>query len=248
MPTPSFRRTLQYVMTLAFGWLGLCAHCEAFSRLPGYHAIAAPMPELTEAGYDAVSDTFTAIDLGTFWLFPHPLDPYDPSAITDVVGVWSTTALVDAFGSTNGGAFVWIASSPSLGISTPTLLMAGPVLSTTWESLGFTTMANVDYLAPQLASLWGPIGSIELISFVALGEPPYWSDSPCPICTEPWQSSASFHRYSHDEVWGSPRRIPEPSSIALLALATIAMAFACRREAALQRPVSDWLAESQFGS
>lgn len=201
-----------------FGWIGLSASCAALSIPPGYNFIVQPSTiGLEGAAYNADTDTLTAEEFG-FSIFRHPTDllPFDEFA-----GIWNTTAIVDSSGTTSGGAFSWVAnSSAALGISSPTLLMAGPVRSVIWEAgAGLEFFSNVDYLAPQLAALWGPIASIELIVFVDQTDFPFWSDTPCPVCTMPWQTTTTFHRYTGDGIWGSPRRIPEPGPLLLIVLA-----------------------------
>ncbi len=168
--------------------------------------------------YDATTDIFS-ID-GTLGTAGDPaiLDAFPltaPFDVTDIVGTFSLSAIVDDTGTTLSGSFSWIGQSASLGIAAGSTLLAGTIVSVEFilpTIQGFQIVSSVTSANPEIETLYGPINSALIRCTVCPGGAGFNLD--------PWSVSigAQSPATQSPSIFGSATVVPEPSTLAIFAI------------------------------
>ncbi len=148
--------------------------------------------------------------------------PGNPTA-NDFVGSFSLQATIDDAGVFSGGSFSLVGSSVSLGIGADTIVLSGDLTSFyngLDEALDGVQFVSTSFAVdPALTAVFGPL------DFLLIHQ--------CCVPTDGFGASFGPIETSSEgpELFGAARSIPEPSSIAMLALGLGGLGFAARRRA-----------------
>lgn len=182
------------------------------------------------AAYNAATQIFSFIvpfgrstvpNSGAALQFP----PFNTFTITDILGQYNLFAKIDSNGNVLGGAFWWVAESPTLGINSPEVFLAGAIPGST-DGLGGgppLLYARLDYVNPAIASLTtAPKFAILILNSLGPGiclYPCVPSQSADPKI---WQQDETFNIIEPDIF---AYRVPEPPTWELLAGGVLAVGF-----------------------
>ena len=226
-----------------FRWLAPL-FCLLLMGSPG-EAAGSPLPTGSGFGYDAgdLDASFAAqpcclspwmsydVDSGAFSLSvaasPWDLRRTDGSLlVSDMIGQFSLSAVIDRSGTVRSGAFNWTGQSAMLGMAAPTVLLSGTpidVVIAESQGFGFDFLALVDFVHPTFESLLGSVNSLLMETFAPPLNSAFFND--------PWNASfGGFAADSGPDLAGGPRSIPAAGSLWTLALGLIGLGLLVRRK------------------